>query len=298
MKKRFFIYMICVMFSVSCLCAGALSQETAKKRLETVKGKYHYDKWGPETGNVIPGVLISEKIFPQLKTMRKMWETDDYSIEHIQDTTYTKIRKWWKLKDSPSQVEVTMVVCPSFTAAKEYLIAHYANTEMPPQITKPAGKEVGMDIGNVCFAAKTKKQESFAGIDFIRHNVIILMRAEGDFKDQLGTIAKTVDDLLQKKEAAKNVSELEEIPTITRFSCEKAKIKRGESVPLHLEINNPGQLQLHYSWKMSGGGVEKDLTGNFVYYGGDEGKHTITVTVLNDLGLHFSKSLEIEVVEE
>jgi hypothetical protein len=48
---------------------------------------------------------------------------------------------------------------------------------------------------------------------------------------------------------------------------------------------------------MSGGGVETDLTGNFVYYGGDEGKHTIRVTVLNDFGLHFSRSLEIEVVK-
>lgn len=297
MKKRFFIYMIWVMFLVSCLTAGAVSQETAKKRLDTVKEKYNYAKWAPETGNVIPGVMISEKIFPQLKSMRKMWETDDYSIEQIQDTTYTKIRKWWKLEDSDSQVEVTMVVCPTFGEAKEYLIAHYANTQMPPQITKPVGKEVGMDIGNVCFAAKAKKEETFAGIDFIRHNVIILMRAEGDFKNQLGTIARTLDGLLSKKEAAKNVSELEEIPTITRFSCEKAAIKRGESVPLHLEINNPAQLQLRYFWKMSGGGVEKDLTGNFVYYGGDEGKHTITVTVLNDLGLHHSRSLEIEVVK-
>jgi hypothetical protein len=300
MKIRFHVYMIyvIVMFLVSCLFTGeirAQSREMLEKQLQTAKEKYGYANWEAETGNVIAGVNISRAILPQLQGMSKTWQKDNYSIETIRGTTYSKYRQWWRAANR--QLQVTMVVCPTFTAAKEYLISYYANTSMAPLVPKPTGRQLGLDIGNICYAAPVRQGRGYLAVDFVRHNVLIMMRAEGNSRKELAAAARTLDGLLLNKEATGNYSGLREIPTITRFSCKKAAIKQGETVLLDLEINNPTRGELRYSWNMSGGGVKKNLKGNFVYYGGEAGTQTITVTVINDLGLHDSRSLEIEVVK-
>jgi PKD repeat protein len=303
MKKRFYVYFIYVMFLVSCFLTGepgvpgakgAPLPETPENRLYTAMQKYNYANWQAETGKVISGLDISGKILSQLKSMSKIWQKDNVSIETIQGTTYAKIRKWWAAADR--QLEITMVVCPTFSAAKEYLIYRYANTQTAPQVTKPTGRQLGLKIGNVCYATPARHRPGFVDIDLIRHNVIFMMRAEGDSTRELGTAARILDNLLLKKKTRGHYRELMEIPEITGFSCKKTTIKQGETVLLNLEINNPTGSELYYSWDMSGGGVEKIHGKNFVYYGGEPGTHTIKVTVLNDLGLIHSRSLEIEVV--
>ena len=294
--KRRICNILCGAFVFSVLfvgISGGQSKDIFQKRLNGVKEKYDFADWCPETGKVISGVNISKEVLPLLINMKKVWEKDIYRIGHIQKATYSIIRKWWKLNDD--QFDVTMVVCPTLDAAKEYLILRYTDTQMGLPPIKPKGRKFGMDIGNVCFVSMAKQEKSFSSIDFIRHNVLIMMRAQGSLRKELDTIARILDDLLLNKKPVKSCSQLKEIPTITRFSSEKRRIKPGESVCLHLEVKNPKERELRYFWNMSGGGVKKDLKGNFVYYGGEKGKHTVKVTVLNDIGLHHSGMLEIEV---
>jgi hypothetical protein len=300
MKKRFHVVIICVFvtFLLSCFFTGeteAQSREMLKKQLNTAKEKYDYANWEAETGRVIPGLKISKAILPQLQGMSKKWRKNNFSIETIRGTTYSKFRQWWTASDR--QLNVTMVVCPTFTAAKEYLISAYANTSLAPLAPKPKGSQSGLNIGNVCYAAPVEQAGGFANIDFIRHNVIIMMRAEGKSRKELAAAAGTLDGLLANKEAKENYAGLRDILTITGFSCQKASIKQGKTVFLDLEVNNPTRGELRYFWKISGGGVKKNLRDDFVYYGGEVGTHTITVTVVNDLGLHHSRSLQIEVVK-
>ena len=300
MKKKFHVYIICVIvtFALSCFFTGeieAQSREMLKKRLNTAKEKYDYTNWQAETGRIIPGLKISKAILPQLHGMSKKWRKDNVSIETIQGTTYSKFRQWWTSSDR--QLSVIMVICPTFTAAKEYLISYYANTIMTPLVPKPTGSQSGLNIGNVCYAVPVEQAGGFAKIDFIRHNVIIMMRADGKSRKELAAAAETLDGLLANKEAKENQSGFTEILNITRFSCKKAAIKQGKTVLLDLEVNNPTRGELRYFWKISGGGVKKNLRDNFVYYGGEVGTQTITVTVVNILGLHHSRSLQIEVVK-
>ncbi len=296
MKKGIHVYIICVMFFVSCFFAGESGQcwAQSEEQLKTVKQKYDYAHWAAETNKVIPGLTISPGILSQLEGMTKEWGKDICRVESIGGNTYTRIRRWWKAADR--QIEIIMVVCPTFSAAKEYLISAYANRQMAPQITKSKGSQSGLNFGNVCYATPVPGG-GFSDIDFIRHNVIIMMQAHGNSRDELGTAAGTLDELLLDKTQEDSYAKLKDIPNITRFSCEKAKVKQGKRVGLNLEVNNPAKGELRYFWEMSGGGVKKDNTGNFVYYAGDEGIHTVTVTVLNDLGLHNTKSLQIEVFE-
>ncbi|NIM82552.1 MAG: hypothetical protein GTO20_27525, partial [Candidatus Aminicenantes bacterium] len=60
-------------------------------------------------------------------------------------------------------------------------------------------------------------------------------------------------------------------------------------------IKNPQNMELRHFWEISGGTVEEDSQGDFFYYGTKVGKHKITLTVVNELGLCDAKSIEIEV---
>lgn len=100
-----------------------------------------------------------------------------------------------------------------------------------------------------------------------------------------------------EKKAVTKYKHLADVLSIKMFSSEKAKIKFGESTVLTVKVNNPGKRELYYFWTMTGGGVEKDLLENFVYYGTEAGKQHITVTVINDIGLYDTESIDIEVVK-
>lgn len=271
------------------------TEETIRRRIELVKEKYDFANWGPETGKVISGVAISEKVLPQLNSMKKVWREDNYSVEIDQEIRYAVIRKWWQMEDD--QFDISMVVGPSFEAAKEYLISRYIETQREPPLVKPSGREFGLNLGNVCFVTVEEEDEAFSSIDFIRHNVLFMMRAEGNVRMSLRNMAETLDALLLKKTPVGSYDKLPDLPTIKTFFPEKAKINLGEETLLTLEIINPQQKELRYFWTMSGGGVDKDLLENFVYYGAEVGKQHIIVTVVNEIGLLDSKSVDIEVVK-
>ncbi len=264
------------------------------KRLTETKEKYEFNKWGPETGKVISGIAVSEKLLPQLKTLKKMWKRDNCRLITINKKEYAEIHNWWKRDEH--QFEITMVTAPTSQDAQEFLVRRYAETQQMQPPTKPRGGEFRLELGNVCFVMPEKDSEGFSSIDIIWHNIVIMMHAEGKFKGELAGIARTLDALLQEKKPTKRLDLHPERPTIQSFTSEKTRIIVGRYAPLTVNVDNPQKRKLYYFWKMSGGGVDKGLTGQFVYYGGEPGKHKITVTVLNDLGLYDTRSLEIEVI--
>jgi hypothetical protein len=186
-----------------------------------------------------------------------------------------------------------MVVCPTLEAAKNYLIFRYADTSRESPLIKSTGPE---DIGDICFV--TGEKELFASIDFIRLNVIIMMRADGSIRKVIPDIARELDKSLKNKEPVDDYKNLYEFPDV-RLTCKTKKIKVGESVPLQMEIKNPENRDLCYFWEMSGGGVERDGNKNWLYYASEEGKHKIKVTVVNEFNLLFdSNSIEINVIHK
>ena len=296
MKKLLSVLCVATLFTV--LFAEqttGVHEKAIRDRIRLVKERTNFANWGRETGKVISGVVISEKPLPQLSALRKVWREDNYSAETARKVTYIRIRKWWRLEDE--QFEATMVVGPSFVAMKEYLLLRYAETQREPPLIKTPGRKLGLKIGNVCFVTAEEEGEAFSSIDFIRHNVLIMMRAEGDVRMKLRAMAETIDGLLLKQKPVRKYEQLRDRPTIRAFSAEKKKVKFGENTPLRLEVRNPQDRELRYVWTMTGGGVKKNLVGNFVYQGGEKGKQRLTVTVVNDVGLYDSESVNIEVVQ-
>ncbi len=275
-------------------------QGISEDKLKWLREKYQFNIWPGQTGKVIPGVTISTKTVEELKGMSQIWKKANYSLETIQCKTFLKICQWWKLMDE--QLLATMVVGHTFEAAKQYLILHYANTNRQPPLIKPPGKEFGICIGNVCFVTPACEKGSFSTIDFIRHNVIIMLEAKGELTGKLREIAEGLDDILKiitTQKSKECYKELEDIPRITEFSCQNTTIQLGDTVYLNLRVKNPKISELHHYWRMTGGGIEEDRNGNLMYYGGEPGKHKIMVTTMNDLGLYDkSKPLVITVLEK
>ena len=132
-----------------------------------------------------------------------------------------------------------------------------------PLIKTPARK-FQMNIGDVCFVTEVDNSgEAFTSLDFIRHNVIIMMTAEGSLEKDLRTIAEKLDALLMKNKTEKSYDALSDIPSIKSFSSGKRKINLSEEIPLSIRINNPKARELYFDWNMTGGGVRKEYTGKF-----------------------------------
>ena len=62
-------------------------------------------------------------------------------------------------------------------------------------------------------------------------------------------------------------------------------------------IKPTADRELRHIWNMTGGGVDRNLAGDFFYYGGNVGRHRITAIVVNDLGMFDKADLDIVVTE-
>lgn len=310
LKKRYYKHFaFYTLFLAFCLMViplggGPRSRDFLQERLYMAMEEYGYNQWRSDVSGVIPGVPTPGKILEILEGIPKVWKNDDYSIERIPGEAYVNviIRKLWA--QGANKLDATMTVCPTFKLAKKYLIFQYASTQMEPMIAKPVGSTLGLKIGDICFATPGKKEGSFSSIDFIRCNVVIMMRAEGSLQDKLKKMAAIMDTELNvpgKKKAS--YSQLQGIPRITlpeKLVEMQPEIKLGTSLSLDLKVEKllPGQFdETRYFWRLTGGGVDEDSSGNFHYYGGDLGEQTITVTTVNELGLHDSKTLKIKVIQ-
>ena len=114
-----------------------------------------------------------------------------------------------------------------------------------------------------------------------------MVKAQGSMRKELDKICLNLDENLKNnKNIALAYSKLEELegkPKIECFSIGKEKIKVGESVKIHLAVDNSRGENLRYFWNVTGGGIEKDPDGNWLYYGSEEGQnHTITLEIVNE----------------
>ena len=253
--------------------------------------KDSYSEFQKGTATLIPGINIDSKILegvvPGIKKMKKAWDRDIYSIEKIEDNTFSIIRKCWE--SGPDQLYITMVVGTGIDAVKEYFGLNNAELSSQPNSIEK------LNIGDVCSGFKENRDDRFfSGIDFIRNNVLIMMIAEGSIKEKLPAAAVEIDKHLLAIKRKKMLTEslTEEKINIIDFHSKKYRIDQGESVRLYLELVKPEEV--YHLWELSGGGIEKDGD-NFVYYGGDSGTHKITLYVIDDTGAYDSDSLEIEV---
>jgi len=276
------------------LKAGDPADVLSPERLNRLKAQYRYESWRDETGGVISGFRVSEDILPQIRGMENAWPADNYALITTENGICAEIRRCWT--SGTGRLDVTLVVGPAFDAVKSYLISAYAHTSMISPPVRPGGRQFGLDIGEVCFVMPDhQKNGGFSSVDFIRHNVLFRLKSEGDVNRHLKAMAETLDALLMRKETAADMDQHPERPRIQTFLPQKSPIRLGEETALDLKVRQAAPRSLHYDWTLSGGGVRKDLLDQFLYYGGEEGDHQVTLTVINEMGLLDTASFNISV---
>jgi hypothetical protein len=110
----------CCFLFFSSLLIGQ-DKDPMAERIEILKDRLGFDSWKSAGSQVIAGVDIEASILPQLRSLQKVWREDNYSRTRIGENTYTRVRKWWRAGEE--EYQISMVVAPSYEAAKEYLIA-------------------------------------------------------------------------------------------------------------------------------------------------------------------------------
>jgi hypothetical protein len=271
--------------------AGASDLESSE-RLDRFKAQYGFDSWGQESGRIISGLTPAETDPPQLEGMRDLRPGDAWAMRPVENHRCAAIRRAWVSPEG--RLEVTQVVAPTFDAAKACLIEAYARTSMVSPPVRPGGRTFGLDIGRICFV--TPAADGFSGIDFIRHNVLFMLRAEGRMQARLKSMAESLDALLASKEPAASLEEHPERPRIRYFAAEADSLRTGLETVLTLDVRQAPPCGLTYDWTLTGGGVRKDLLDRFIYYGGETGSHQVKVTVINEKGLHDTASLSLSVL--
>lgn len=294
MKRALFFKSVIIFFSLVITAAslpGQTAPDALKENIEFVRKNYDFNSWKSRSGQVIPGIRISREILPQLAGMDKLWAKDNYQISRINNSTLVTIRNIWNRQDW--SIDISMTVATSFAVAAEYLVLKYAVTSLDKPGLKSPGRDFNLPLGDVCFVNFEQKQENRdLSVDFIRDNVVFMIRAGGRHREELVELAFILDENLQGKQHYREYSQIEEIPVITRFSLPGPGISYGQKIPLVLEIKNPAQAGLDYHWTMSGGGIEKDFLDRYVYYAGDRGEQQLTLTLITDRGLYTAESIE------
>lgn len=198
------------------------------ERMKEVKEKYNYSCWSSGSGKVIfcreiSGEIITEIIewlpkkitkkngewgevvkskeillFREEDTKNPSEEIDSGEV----DGNYTChiTRQYWSCSDG--YLNLSVVVGPKSDSVKEYLIHRYADLLQDPDYIEE------LDFGQVGFTmAETHIAKPFR-IDLIRHNVLIIMNAEGSFRDYLKKYAYLLDDFLLKSAHGIDTGEL------------------------------------------------------------------------------------------
>jgi hypothetical protein len=299
MKNKLFIYISILFLILTAFTGDIIGQSVEKfdRRIQYVKEKLNFSKWPVVSGNLRSGLAISSDILPQISKMRLVEPEDDFRIERLQKMQFIEINRKWKYEKN--RFDAVMITATTSESARNHLILRYAYSQPDPPPVKRMGADFGLKIGDICLVTpEDSAGESFTSIDFVRDNVIIMLSAEGGIRKELRAMAKTIDAMLLKNKSALKYDDLPDIPRIKTFSVEKSKIHLGEKVPLSVEINNPGNNKLNFYWEVTGGGVEKNLLDQFIYYAGDPGKQKIQLTVINDVGLYHTQTLNVEVSEK
>ncbi|MFC2146849.1 hypothetical protein ACFLRT_05750 [Acidobacteriota bacterium] len=292
-KKLHFHFAIYTIFLTFCFTADLLwgesksiiwTQEQLKKE---IKVRYKYEEWRPKIKGIIQGVAISRKTLEELKFMLNVWEKDDYRILTMKGVPnpMVGIRKCWA--ENKDELEVTMVVGHTCDDMKKYLFSQFLGPQNVPQMVRKSNYD--QEIGDFCRRTPGEEEGTFSIIYFIRNNVVIIMRALGCHQIKLRDMAKKVDCLLIENGTVSSYSCLKDIPYV-KLARNQKPLKLGMS----MFLISPDK-KLRYFWKLTGGGVENDSEGNFVYYAGDLGKQTITVTAVNEHGLQYSDTIKIDV---
>lgn len=273
----------------------AVSQLDVAELIEEMRSAQGADAWTSDRPGLIAGVAVSASTVPQLEGFDAIWPDPMVSAVDVLEHRYAVIQQRWI--SGESEVEIEMAVTDSFDGAVAYLLYRHALTEVGvADNVWPTGASVGLAVGDAALVLAEEEGDTFIAIDFIRNNTVFLLRAAGEAREMLRSIAEHLDALLVAQTPVPTYEDLPDLPHVFRLCPQQGTVYLGQTTSLILDVESPGDRALYFIWTLSGGGIEGDDPAGFAFQGTTLGTCLVRLTVINSLGLYVVAETEVEVM--
>lgn len=226
----------------------------------------------------------------------KSGETPWISKAPLNDEVFNvvKFKYWWE-KSEDDFVHVDLIVTENRVLANTYLTEKRETSSilLPPEDQPAIAGDVSFDNGQ----------------EFIRDNIVVVMRTKGIFDDEVSEIARQIDDLILEGPRFVSLSQVK--PVIKDFNIANNPVIEGTQTLLTLNIDDPNDRKPFYEWIYTeiagfGGVVIEDENGDFYYLANavDDklaaNEQELSVLTINDYGFcsDTSSILYITTIEE
>lgn len=204
---------------------------------------------------------------------------------------------WWEKSDNDF-VHVDLLVTENRDLANKYHTEKRETSSVPIDLLPPEDQPA--IAGDVSFGN---------GQEFIRDNIVVEIRAEGIFNDEISEIARQIDDLVLGGPRFVSLSQVK--PVIKDFNITKNPVTEGTQTLLTLNIDDPNDQKPFYEWIYTeiagfGGVVIEDDNGDLYYLANAvadnlaANEQELSVLVINEYGFcsDTSSALYITTIEE
>jgi len=248
--------------------------------LERVKETYGFNEWEGKDGALKQGIPLKKMDFSPHKIV---------SERHTLPTSGIVTLRYGR--DKRVIFEVSVKVCDSVIGAQKELLKFLATCTL----RVPTGESLGLDVGDVCYAAK--ENGIFRTITFVRNNIFVrvhLVRMEETPPD-ISEVASRIDERIKGEAEAKGAEELNK-PIIKEFSVTEETVKVNSPVEVVLKIEDPKGEKVE-RFIDEGGGMVFEKDGRLFFKAEKPGEYSVTVYAMNEHFLVSRRSVTIRVVE-
>ncbi len=285
-KTYLFSLILCIVLSSSSVWAAQPIAPGEQAVQEDLAIRYDVANWDGKGGPIVAGITPGQ-IPGALDLDHVRWLDADGKSVLLRQFTMTD-----------HQVTVEVAVTRTCDGAHQVLFDHLARPRTMAPLDPPAlpyGSIRSDEIGDVCFALPGHRG-GFHAIEFVRHNVVVLLRGEGTGMNHLKVLALAIDKAIVSQPLYRSWETSRAWPSITKFELPETTVKAGATLPVTLEITGSNNGNLMKAWEVSAGGVE-EKNGTTVYYAEGSGRQTLTLLVANQRGLAASATIEFDVTK-
>jgi hypothetical protein len=246
-------------------------------------------KGGPVVAGIAPSEIASAASLP-LALDRVEWLTvgDDERVLRRDFTTRA------------ADLTIAVAVARSCDAAHQVLFDHLARPRSMMPLDPPAlpyGCVRLGDLGDVAFALPASEGDGYVAVEFVRGNVVVLLRAEASAARGVEAAARSLDATLRRLPAFESAEASGRWPRVERFASLAAVARAGDTIPLDIRVADPaGTEPLLRAFELDAGGILEEA-GSVRYHAEAPGHQVLTLLVANDRGLAASARQGIDVVK-
>lgn len=197
MKKYLMLLVVIVIGGFASAQSVTQSDNDVRDRISHYKADKSIDfaNW-PKDGELILHTPDLSNIVTRVSEQAMFLQDEEVSEVNGHPCRRSIYRAWRSGDNDTEELAVRVSVMDSVDQAHEYLLSRWANVAMP-SLKRVRGADVGLDVGDVCFAIPNASGE-LQVIWFIKANVVVEIRGSGTFINKISDLARSVERNIYK----------------------------------------------------------------------------------------------------